>query len=102
MAQPSFKDQGNDEYKAGNWLKAAALYSKAIKEDPSNAVLYRWGGRGGRRVPPRCLSIRAAAGRHRSVANNGLVVQAGAGRAFHVQTHGRRWRCGRPRTDAGC
>lgn len=37
----SFKDQGNEEYKKGNWLKAAALYTKGIKEDPDNAVLYR-------------------------------------------------------------
>ena len=38
----SFKDQGNEEYKRGNWLKAAAMYTKGIKEDPENAVLYRW------------------------------------------------------------
>ena len=37
----SYKDQGNGEYKKGNWLKAAALYTKGIKEDPENAVLYR-------------------------------------------------------------
>ena len=37
----SYKDQGNVEYKKGNWLKAAALYTKGIKEDPDNAVLYR-------------------------------------------------------------
>ena len=35
----SYKDQGNVEYKKGNWLKAAALYTKGIKEDPENAVL---------------------------------------------------------------
>jgi hypothetical protein len=23
-----YKDEGNDEYKRGNWLKAAALYTK--------------------------------------------------------------------------
>ena len=39
----SFKDLGNEEYKSGNWLKAAAMYTKGIKEDPDNAVLYRWG-----------------------------------------------------------
>ena len=38
----SFKDLGNEEYKSGNWLKAAAMYTKGIKEDPDNAVLYRW------------------------------------------------------------
>lgn len=39
----SFKDQGNQEYKLGNWLKAAGLYTKAIKEDSGNGVLYRCG-----------------------------------------------------------
>ena len=38
----SYKDQGNEEYKKGNWLKAAALYTKGIKEDPENAILYRY------------------------------------------------------------
>lgn len=37
----SFKDQGNQEYKLGNFLKAAGLYTKAIKEDAGNGVLYR-------------------------------------------------------------
>ncbi|XP_077247877.1 tetratricopeptide repeat (TPR)-like superfamily protein isoform X2 [Tasmannia lanceolata] len=36
----SLKDQGNDFFKAGNYLKAAALYTQAIKKDPSNATLY--------------------------------------------------------------
>ncbi|MEW5317684.1 MAG: hypothetical protein WDW38_008966 [Sanguina aurantia] len=36
----SFKDQGNQEYKLGNFLKAAGLYTKAIKEDAGNGVLY--------------------------------------------------------------
>jgi len=40
----SFKDLGNEEYKKGNWLKAAALYTKGIKEDPENAVLYGYEG----------------------------------------------------------
>ena len=40
----SFKDLGNEEYKKGNWLKAAALYTKGIKEDPENAVLFRYDG----------------------------------------------------------
>lgn len=39
----SLKDQGNDEYKKGNYLKAAALYTQAIKDDSKNAVLYRFG-----------------------------------------------------------
>ena len=37
----TLKDEGNREFKAGNWLKAAALYTKAIKADPGNSVLYR-------------------------------------------------------------
>ncbi|KAG2454526.1 hypothetical protein HYH02_000373 [Chlamydomonas schloesseri] len=36
----SFKDQGNEEFKKENFLKAAALYTQAIKADPENAVLY--------------------------------------------------------------
>jgi hypothetical protein len=37
----SLKDQGNELFKQGDYLKAAAVYTKAIKETPS-AVLYRW------------------------------------------------------------
>ncbi|XP_047330820.1 U-box domain-containing protein 70 [Impatiens glandulifera] len=36
----SLKDQGNQFFKTGNYLKAAALYTQAIKGDPSNATLY--------------------------------------------------------------
>lgn len=36
----SLKDQGNAFFKAGNYLKAAALYTQAIKQDPNNATLY--------------------------------------------------------------
>ncbi|CAO2838441.1 unnamed protein product [Amaranthus hypochondriacus] len=36
----SLKDQGNEFFKAGNYLKAAALYTQAIKQDPNNATLY--------------------------------------------------------------
>ncbi|CAK7327110.1 unnamed protein product [Dovyalis caffra] len=36
----SLKDKGNEYYKAGNYLKAAALYTQAIKLDPSNPTLY--------------------------------------------------------------
>lgn len=36
----SLKDQGNEEFKKENYLKAAALYAQAVKEDPQNAVLY--------------------------------------------------------------
>lgn len=35
------KDQGNSEFKKGNYLKAAAAYTKGIKLDPENAVFYR-------------------------------------------------------------
>ncbi|KAF6138073.1 hypothetical protein GIB67_033487 [Kingdonia uniflora] len=42
----SLKDQGNEFFKAGNYLKAAALYTQAIKKDPSNATLYRRAGGG--------------------------------------------------------
>lgn len=37
----SLKDKGNEFFKAGNYLKAAALYTQAIKLDPSNPALYR-------------------------------------------------------------
>lgn len=40
QAPPSLKDQGNAHFKSGNFLKAAALYTQAIKADPSNATLY--------------------------------------------------------------
>ncbi|KAF9605077.1 hypothetical protein IFM89_013747 [Coptis chinensis] len=36
----SLKDEGNEFFKAGNYLKAAALYTQAIKKDPSNPTLY--------------------------------------------------------------
>lgn len=37
----SLKDKGNGFFKAGNYLKAAALYTQAIKQDPNNPTLYR-------------------------------------------------------------
>lgn len=37
----ALKDEGNAHFKAGNFLKAAALYTQAIKKDPENAALYR-------------------------------------------------------------
>lgn len=40
-AGTELKDQGNAEFNNGNFLKAAALYTQAIKADPDNAVLYR-------------------------------------------------------------
>ncbi|KAH9608045.1 hypothetical protein KSS87_020880 [Heliosperma pusillum] len=39
-AEVSLKDQGNEFFKAGNYLKAAALYTQAIKIDPNNPTLY--------------------------------------------------------------
>ncbi|KAC9177482.1 hypothetical protein E3N88_46236 [Mikania micrantha] len=38
--EASLKDQGNEFFKAGNYLKAAAIYTQAIKKDPSNPTLY--------------------------------------------------------------
>ena len=35
------KEQGNEEFRRENYLKAAALYTKGLKEDPGNAVLLR-------------------------------------------------------------
>jgi tetratricopeptide (TPR) repeat protein len=37
----SLKDEGNACYQEGLYLKAAALYTRALKEDPNNAVLLR-------------------------------------------------------------
>ncbi|KAL2469839.1 Tetratricopeptide repeat (TPR)-like superfamily protein [Abeliophyllum distichum] len=39
-ADISLKDQGNEFFKAGSYLKAAAIYTQAIKQDPSNPTLY--------------------------------------------------------------
>lgn len=38
----SLKDKGNDFFKSGNYLKAAALYTQAIKLEPDNPTLYRF------------------------------------------------------------
>ena len=38
----ALKDQGNAQFKSGSYLKAAALYTQAIKLDPDNAALYRY------------------------------------------------------------
>ena len=35
-------DQGNEQFKSENYLKAVALYTQAIKLDPDNATLYRF------------------------------------------------------------
>lgn len=37
----ALKEKGNVEFKKGEFLRAAGLYTKAIKLDPENAVLYR-------------------------------------------------------------
>ena len=36
------KEEGNKLFKEGDFLHAAAAYTKAIKQDPKNSVLYRW------------------------------------------------------------
>lgn len=36
------KEQGNTLFKEGDFLKAAAAYTKAIKQDPQSHVLYRY------------------------------------------------------------
>lgn len=38
-----WKAEGNAEFRSKNYLKAAALYTRGLKADPTNAVLYRWG-----------------------------------------------------------
>ncbi|RDX60191.1 Hsp70-Hsp90 organizing protein 2 [Mucuna pruriens] len=40
VSEMSLKDQGNEFFKSGKFLKAAALYTQAIKLDPSNPTLY--------------------------------------------------------------
>jgi tetratricopeptide (TPR) repeat protein len=40
-AVPSLREQGNALFKEKNYLKAAAVYTQAIKADPENAALYR-------------------------------------------------------------
>lgn len=37
----SLKDQANAAFKEQQYLRAAVLYTKAIKLDPQNAVLFR-------------------------------------------------------------
>lgn len=38
----SLREKGNEFFKGGNYLKAAALYTQAIKQDPDNPTLYRF------------------------------------------------------------
>jgi hypothetical protein len=40
-AGDALKEEGNAFYKNKEWLKSAAIYTKGIKIDPDNAVLYR-------------------------------------------------------------
>ncbi|KAL9255322.1 Stress-induced-phosphoprotein 1-like protein [Drosera capensis] len=40
VKEVSLKDKGNEFFKAGNYLKAAALYTQTIKQDPNNPTLY--------------------------------------------------------------
>ena len=41
-SESDFKELGNLEYKKGAYLKAAAIYTRGLKADPSNAVLLRF------------------------------------------------------------
>merc|ERR1719261_106029 len=36
----AFKEEGNGHFKGGEFLKAAAAYTKAIKAEPNNHVYY--------------------------------------------------------------
>ena len=40
MSAAEFKEEGNKYFKDEDYLKAAASYTKAIKADPQNHVLY--------------------------------------------------------------
>ncbi|CAI7895093.1 unnamed protein product, partial [Closterium sp. NIES-53] len=40
QGEAGLKERGNAEFKARNFLKAAALYTQAIKEAPDNHALY--------------------------------------------------------------
>ena len=40
-AAEALKAEGNAQFQAGDYLKAAATYTKALKLDENNAVLYR-------------------------------------------------------------
>jgi tetratricopeptide (TPR) repeat protein len=39
-SESEYREQGNAEYRSGNYLRAAALYTKALKENPECAPLY--------------------------------------------------------------
>ena len=41
MSAEDLKQEGNALYKQGLYLKAAAIYTSAIKLDKNNGVLYR-------------------------------------------------------------
>lgn len=62
-ASAALKDQGNEQFKAGSYLKAAALYTQAIKLDPDNATLYRF-----LPAPPLLFFLRRAGGKNPSCA----------------------------------
>ena len=38
----ALKEAGNELFRQGDYLQAAATYTKAIKAQPDCAVLYRW------------------------------------------------------------
>ncbi len=73
------KARGNQLFQAGEFLKAAAAYTQAIKLDPDNAVLYRCvrGRRGGpcnsSHACPlglRCVPAQACAPAHNCACSN--------------------------------
>lgn len=57
-AADALREQGNAEFKAGAFLKAAATYTKALQADSGNAVLYRCVGPRHGRMQGRASSIR--------------------------------------------
>jgi Flp pilus assembly protein TadD len=46
LPSDELREQGNDAFRSGDFLKAAAAYTRALKVDPGNAVLYRRAGAG--------------------------------------------------------
>lgn len=40
-AVDDLREQGNEAFRNGDFLKAAAAYTRALKADPNSAVLYR-------------------------------------------------------------
>lgn len=67
-AAEALREAGNAEFRSGDYLKAAATYTRALKADPSCAVLYRCARRGSGSVCKlQCCSRQGAAARQRAV-----------------------------------